>query len=569
MKFSQSYLPTYRDAPSDAEVVSHQKLVQAGYIRKVGLGIFDLLPLGIRSVQKIEKIVREEMNKSGAQEVLMPHMVPSELWEESGRWNKYGKELLRIRDRHEREYCFGPTHEEVICEMVRNEASSYRHYPFNLYQIQTKFRDEIRPRFGLMRGREFIMKDAYSFHTDSSDLDREYDVMFKTYQNIFERLGLAFKAVEADNGSIGGSGSHEFMVLADTGEDAIANCHTCDYAANLEKAVTKHEASSSSDHPAMETIDTPDQKTIEEVCQFLKINPKDTIKSLLYKTDDSWTMLCLPGNKQVSDIKLGNVTNANELRLASHEEVLEVLGVATGSLSPVGLKTDVKIIYDESLKRESSYTAGANESGKHLKNVVIGRDLEIKEYHDFTEILEGDTCPRCEKGKLEILRGIEVGHIFKLGDLYSKSMNVSFLNKEGKSEFPVMGCYGIGITRVLAACVEQNHDDKGMMCPKAIAPFDIHLLTMGPEEELTTAASDIYKSLTENGFDVLWDDRDERAGVKFNDADLMGNPLHIVIGRKSLAKGEVEYKIRKTGERGTLPLNDVLNQVKQVWETVS
>lgn len=569
MRYSQAFIPTLRQAPSDAEVVSHKLLMRAGMIRKVAMGIYDFLPLGLRSLKKIENIVREEMDRAGAQEVSMPHLVPAELWQESCRWQKYGKELLRIEDRHEREYCFGPTHEEVVCDMVRHDLKSWRDYPVHLYQIQTKFRDEIRPRFGLMRGREFLMKDGYSFHTTEEDLDREYRVMYKTYSRIFERCGLASKAVQADSGAIGGSMSQEFMVLADTGEDAIASCSSCDYAANLEKAAARFNTTEGPATSAVQEIQTPNQKSIEDVSNFLKIKPAQMIKTLLYRSDNTYIAVCVTGDRDVNEIKLKNALNAQELRLASDAEIFETTGVPTGFLGPVGLKNGVKIVYDASLAALTSGGAtGANRKDYHLINVCPKRDLKIASYADVASVVAGDSCPLCDTGKLQILRGIEVGHIFKLGKKYSEAMKVAYLDQAGKEQIVTMGCYGIGVSRTLAASVEQNHDANGICWPRAIAPYEILILTMGPEEPLTVAAEKLHTALAEIKIEALWDDRDERAGVKFNDADLIGIPLQIVIGKKSLEKGEIEYKIRRTGEKGTLPIAEAAIRIKELLNKV-
>lgn len=565
MKISKSFIPTLRQAPNDAEVISHKLLLRAGMIRKVTSGIYEWLPLGYRVLRKIENIVREEMNAAGSQEVHLPHMVPAELWQESSRWEKYGKELLRIKDRHERDYCFGPTHEEVICDMVRGEVNSYKQYPFNLYQIQTKFRDEIRPRFGLVRGREFLMKDAYSFHTTDEDLDREYENMFQTYMKIFNRCNLASKAVEADSGAIGGSSSHEFMVLAQTGEDAIASCKNCDYAANVEKATFKILPQKETPQSQPEKIHTPNLKSIEDVAKFLKVSKKEMIKSLIYKVDEEYVMVCLTGNREVSDIKLGNLfTNADEVRLASDSEISEILDLPVGFVGPKDINKDIKIIYDKSLQTTANGILGANEKDYHIKNVHLNSELNITEYQDVSVVLEKDPCPKCDSGALEILRGIEVGHIFKLGKRYSQPMKVTFLDKDGKEQTATMGTYGIGVSRTLAAAVEQNHDDFGIIWPKAIAPFDLQLMTMGPEENLQVVAEKLYTDFQNAGLSVLFDDRDERAGVKFKDADLIGNPLQIIIGKKSLANNEIEFKIRKTNEKGKLPLENVVAEVKKM-----
>jgi prolyl-tRNA synthetase len=568
MKFSNAFIPTQRQAPNDAEVVSHKLLVRAGMIRKVAMGIYDFLPLGLRSLDKIENIVREEMNRADAQEVAMPHLVPAELWQESGRWQQYGKELLRIEDRHEREYCFGPTHEEVVCEMVRHELKSYRDYPKHLYQIQTKFRDEVRPRFGLMRGREFLMKDGYSFHANEECLDREYRKMHATYLRIFERCGLAGKAVQADSGAIGGSVSQEFMILAETGEDAIASCPACDYAANIEKAECRHGEAGGEIPPALAEVHTPGRKTIDEVTKFLNVDAARMIKTLLYRVDDRYVIACVAGNREINEVKLKNALNAQELRLASDSEIFETTGVPTGFLGPVGIKPGLLVVYDFSVRGIVSAVTGANKKDHHLTGVHPARDLKAERFFDVASVTEGDACPKCEGGKLKILRGIEVGHIFKLGKKYAEPMGVRFLDEHGKEQVATMGCYGIGVSRTLAACVEQHHDDAGIVWPRAAAPYEVLVLTMGPEEPLKTAGEKLYRELAERGVDVAWDDREERAGVKFNDADLIGFPLQVILGKRGLEKGEAEYKIRRTGEKGSFPLAEAVEKVKSLLETL-
>ncbi len=578
MKFTQSFIPTLRQAPADAEVISHKLLVRAGLIRKVTSGIYEWLPLGLRALRKLEAIVRDELDRAGCQEVFMPHMVPAELWQESLRWQKYGKELLRIKDRHEREYCFGPTHEEVIVDMVRGLTTSYKNFPLNLYQIQTKFRDEIRPRFGLMRGREFLMKDGYSFHTSSEDLDREYQNMHQAYLNIFKRAGLECRAVDADTGAIGGSSSHEFMVLADTGEDTIAVCQPCQYAANLEKATRQYKKPTSAlnaDQNAIQEVLTPQKKSIEDVAQFLKITPDILAKTLIFKCDNQYAVIVLAGNRDVNDIKLGHVLKGDEVRLATESEVLALTGVPVGFLGPVGLIDLIKkhsgqsvvMYYDHSLNENEIYACGANKADFHVTSVSLTRDLNAElslaqgKFIDVASVQNGDQCPQCA-GALKLVRGIEVGHIFKLGTRYSEPMKLSYLDQEGKSQTVIMGTYGVGVGRALASSVEQNHDDKGIIWPLSIAPYQVNLISTDVSENIVATADKIYGELLNQRIDVLWDDRDERAGVKFNDADLIGLPLQIVIGKKGLEKGIVEYKVRATGERGEWPLADVVTCIK-------
>lgn len=575
MKFSNAFIKTLREAPADAEVKSHQLLVRAGFIRKVAAGIYEYMPFGLRSLRKVEAIIRDELNKAGCQEVFLPHLVPAELWQESGRWQKYGAELLRLKDRHQREYCFGPTHEEVICDLVRATLSSYKSLPMHLYQIQTKVRDEIRPRFGLMRGREFLMKDSYSFHSGYDDLDREYQKMYQVYLNIFKRCGLDCRAVEADTGAIGGSSSHEFMVLAETGEDVIASCQQCQYAANIEKATFRINATKSKTKDSHQQISTPGVKSIENVSTFLKIKPSSMIKTLVYKADDLFLIVCLAGDREVSDIKLGHVVDAELIRLAQDVEVEALTGVPVGFLGPVGLETIIckkssttkfKIIYDRSILECGDSVTGANVVDYHLVHVNFERDLGLNSDSnlslcDVSVVKESDPCPACDAGKLKLIRGIEVGHIFKLGDRYSKPMKVNYLDREGKDQNTIMGTYGIGVGRTMASSIEQNHDEKGIIWPKAIAPYEVCLLTLDSTDELNALVAQLYSGLQAKGIDVMWDERDERAGVKFNDADLIGYPLQIVIGKRGYDKKEIEFKVRRTGEKGTFSIEGALQAI--------
>lgn len=583
MKYTQSLFKTLREAPSDAEVVSHQLLVRAGFIRKVAVGIYELLPMGLRSLRKVEAIVRDELNKAGCQEVFLPHLVPAELWQESGRWQKYGPELLRIKDRHNREYCFGPTHEEVMCDLVRSMLSSYKALPQHLYQIQTKFRDEIRPRFGLMRGREFLMKDSYSFHESFEDLDREYQKMYQVYLNIFKRSGLHCRAVDADTGAIGGSSSHEFMVLAETGEDVIAACNTCHYAANIEKANRRltMNATKSSESSPREVL-TPNQKTIEQVSQFLKIKPQQMIKTLVFKADELFVVLCLAGDREVSEVKLGHLVTADVIRMAGDDEVMELTGVPVGYLGPVGLearirtrndKVPFKIFYDRSVLEIGEAATGANLADHHLTHVDLARDLGITEESnlslcDISSVRSGDGCPTCTGGVLNLIRGIEVGHIFKLGDRYSKPMKVNYLDKNGKDQHTIMGTYGIGVGRTMASSVEQNHDDKGIIWPRAIAPYEVCVISLDETDEIFGICNNLLSSFQEHKIDAIWDDRDERAGIKFNDADLVGYPLQIILGKRALEKGQIEYKIRKSGEKGFLPVEASIEAWKEILKSL-
>ncbi len=555
-------LPTLKESPADADVVSLKLMMRAGMIRKVAAGIYNLLPMGVRVIGRVEAIVREEMNRAGAQEVRMPMVVPSELWKESRRWDEYGKELLRLKDRHDREFCLGPTHEEVITDMVRREVRSYRELPMNLYQIQTKFRDEIRPRFGLMRGREFTMKDAYSFHGDDESADKEYRNMYDAYCRIFERCGLEFRPVEADTGNIGGSFSHEFMVLADTGEDAIAACDSCSYAANVERAEARMRSPQSTTEQAKmpEKVATPGKKSVEEVSAFLKVSPARLIKTLIYETDKGVVAVLVAGDDELNEIKLKRAIGAGFAALASEQIVVEATNAPSGFAGPVGLKT--RIIADFNVRGMSSAVTGANAPDAHLVNVNAGRDFEA-EYFDLKIAREGDGCPRCASGVLSIRRGIEVGHIFKLGTKYSEAMKATFLDEEGKERLMIMGCYGIGIGRTAAAAIEQNHDQYGIIWPTSLSPFDCEALPVNVRDEKTIkAANGIYDSLKEAGLDALIDDRDERAGVKFKDADLIGIPIRITIGEKNLKDGLVELKLRKTGEVRLIKLEEAVQEVK-------
>lgn len=568
MLYSRYFIPTLKETPSDAEVISHQLMLRAGMIRKLAAGIYNYLPLGLRSIRKFENIVREEMNRADAIEMLMPSVQPAELWQESGRWTFYGKELLRFKDRKDTEFCMGPTHEEVITDMVRREIKSYRQMPVNFYQIQTKFRDEIRPRFGLMRGREFIMKDAYSFDVDSAAADISYDKMYTAYMRIFERCGLNFRAVEADTGSIGGSSSHEFMVLADSGEDAIVSCDSCRYAANIEKAESRPQMSvSMDDHlPILKTA-TPDMKAIVDVASFLGLSADRTIKALVYCSDSAdFVMALLRGDHELNEIKLKNILGWNDIRMATEEEVQRITGSPTGFLGPVGInKEKIAIIADFIVRGMTNSVIGANEKDTHYTNANLTRDFDVDRFVDLRNVQAGDGCPRCESGRLEIWRGIEVGHVFKLGTKYSKALNASYLDAEGKEQIIFMGCYGIGIGRTVAAAIEQNHDDNGIIFPLPIAPFHCSVVAINAKDKGVMAASEeIYLKLERFGVETLFDDRDERPGVKFKDNDLIGIPLRIVVGSKGLADGKVEVKIRATGEVLSLPIEDAIEKVRQL-----
>ncbi len=570
MLYSRYFIPTVKETPSDAEVISHQLMLRAGMIRKLSAGIYNYLPMGLRSIRKFENIVREEMNKADAIEMLMPSVQPAELWQESGRWAFYGKELLRFKDRKDAEFCMGPTHEEVITDMVRREIKSYRQMPINFYQIQTKFRDEIRPRFGLMRGREFIMKDAYSFDVDSAAADSSYDKMYNAYMRIFERCGLNFRAVEADTGSIGGSSSHEFMVLADSGEDAIVSCDACRYAANVEKAESRamHQNIASKPLPIQKTA-TPDMKTIADVAAFVGMTSDQTIKTLIYCSDtDEFVMALLRGDHELNEIKLKNSLGWNDIKMASEEDILRLTGSPVGFLGPVGLKEELLVVADLLVENMLNTVVGANEKDMHYCNANPGRDFTPDRFIDIRNVVAGDGCPRCDEGKLEVWRGIEVGHVFKLGTKYSQALNATYLDANGKEQVIFMGCYGIGIGRTVAAAIEQNHDENGIIFPIPIAPFQCSVVAINAKDKGVMAESEeIYFKLEKLGIEVLFDDRDERPGVKFKDNDLIGIPLRIVVGSKGLAEGKVEVKIRATGEVLSLPIEEAITRVQMIVES--
>ncbi|GAB6043199.1 proline--tRNA ligase [Endothiovibrio diazotrophicus] len=566
MRVSRFPFATLKETPADAEVVSHQLMMRAGMIRKLAAGVYTWMPLGLRVLRKVEGVVREEMNRAGAMEVLMPAVQPAELWQESGRWEKYGPELLRINDRHHRDFCFGPTHEEVITDLVRGELKSYKQLPVNYYQIQTKFRDEIRPRFGVMRAREFVMKDAYSFHLDQDSLDDTYRVMFETYSRIFQRLGLDFRPVNADTDSIGGALSHEFHVLAESGEDAIAFSDGSDYAANVELAEAVAPAG---ERPApaagMAKVETPNQKTIEEVSGFLKVDPKQTVKTLLVNgvEEGSVVALCLRGDHELNAIKAEKLQPVAEpLTLASEEAIRAHCGAGAGSIGPVGLK--VPVLVDRAAAHLADFVCGANEDGFHLSGVNWERDVKEPVVVDIRNVVEGDPSPDGQ-GRLSIARGIEVGHIFQLGDKYSAALNATVLDEEGKARVMSMGCYGIGVSRVVAAAIEQNHDEQGIAWPESMAPFQISLLPMGlgRSERVRETAERLYRELTEAGFEVLFDDRDQRPGVMFADHELIGIPRRVVVGDRGLGKGEVEYKGRRDAESRNIPLADLMTFLQE------
>ena len=561
MYLSKFQLTTLKETPSDAEITSHQLMLRAGLIRKLASGLYTWLPLGLRIMRKVENIVREEMDNCGALEVLMPAVQPSELWQESGRWEQYGPELLRMKDRHGREFCFGPTHEEIITDLARKELSSYKQLPVTYYQIQTKFRDEVRPRFGVMRAREFIMKDAYSFHSNQQSLQETYDLMYQTYSNIFTRLGLEFRAVMADSGSIGGNSSHEFHVLADSGEDAIAFSSDGDYAANVERAET---LPATTPRPAanadMATVDTPDQHSIEDISQFLSVPASQCLKTLLVEGSEEGSVvaLILRGDHELNEIKAEHLDEvASPLSFASDEQIKKVAGCSAGSLGPVGL--NIKVIADYAAVQCADFVCGANEDGKHLTGVNWERDCALPEAADLRNIVEGDVSPD-GKGTLSIVRGIEVGHIFQLGQKYSEAMNATVLDENGKATVMTMGCYGIGVTRIVASAIEQNHDDNGIIWPASLAPFDVAIapINMQKSDEVRDAATKLYDELTAAGLDVLLYDEKARLGGMLADLDLIGIPHRVVIGDRGLKENKVEYKKRDAEETQDIAVDEIV-----------
>jgi prolyl-tRNA synthetase len=570
MRASQFLIATIKETPADAEVISHQLMLRAGMIRKLATGLYTWLPMGLRVLRKVEAIIREEMNNSGAMEVLMPVAQPAELWQESGRWEQYGAELLRFNDRHGRDFCLGPTHEEVITDLIRNEIKSYKQLPATFYQVQTKFRDEIRPRFGVMRSREFIMKDAYSFHNDQESLPATYDVMHAAYSRIFTRLGLDFRPVIADTGSIGGSGSHEFHVLASSGEDDIAFSDTSDYAANVEMAEA---ISPAGERPApsqtLDKVATPNTHTIDEVSSLLNLKAEQVLKTLIvYGEEDEngkqdLIALVLRGDHQLNEIKAEKIAGlASPLTFASEEDIVAELGCKPGSIGPTGLR--IRVIADRSAAHCADFACGANEDGFHLTGSNWNRDAQFTDIADIRNVVEGDPSPDGQ-GSLLIKRGIEVGHIFQLGTKYSEALNASVLNENGKDQIMTMGCYGIGVTRVVASAIEQNNDDKGILWPAAIAPFEIAIvpLNMQKSERVREQADKLYSTLRGLGYDVLLDDRNERPGVKFADMELIGIPHRIVIGDRGLDNGMLEYKNRRASDNEDIAIDDIIDFVQQ------
>ncbi len=556
MRFSRGFLPTLKEAPAEAEVVSHKLMVRSGMIRRLAAGVYTLLPLGVRVQRKVEQILREELNRAGAQEVFLPTLNPAELWQKTGRWEAYGKELIRLKDRHERDFCLGPTHEEVVTDLVAREVRSYRDLPLNLYQIQTKFRDEIRPRFGVMRGREFTMKDGYSFDRDEAGAERSYEEMVEVYTRIFRRCGLKFSAVEADSGAIGGSFSHEFMVMADTGEEAITVCDSCGYAANVEKSPVRLKLPEN-EEGELKKVHTPGAHTIEEVAEFFSLPAYRMVKTLLYVADGEPVAALIPGHRGLNEIKLKNALDALDIELADSETVEKLTNSEVGFAGPVGL-SNVRLVADSSIENSGGLIVGANQTDYHYTGVREGRDFAANKFADLTVAQEGDACPICEAG-LSIRRGIEVGHVFKLGCKYSESLDATYQDENGETHTIVMGCYGIGVGRTVAAAIEQNHDEDGIIWPTPIAPYHVDIIPVRVDDETMKVCEHIYDSLEFTGLDVVLDDRDERPGVKFKDADLMGFPYKAVIGPRGLKEGKIEIKSRKTGETQLVAMNEAVS----------
>ena len=565
MKQSKTFIPTLREVPSDAEVKSHKQLLRAGFIRQNASGIYSYLPLAKRVLTKIEQIIREEMEAIHSIELLMPALQSAELWQQSGRWDAYGAELMRLKDRHNRDFALGATHEEVITTLVQDEIKSYKKLPLTLFQIQTKFRDEKRPRFGLLRGREFIMKDAYSFHATKESLDETYGDMYRAYSNIFSRLGLNYRAVIADAGTIGGSGTHEFMVLSEIGEDTIAYSDRSDYAANIEMAEVKVDYTHSTDPvKEVEKIPTPGQKTIEEVANFLEVDSSTIIKSLVFNVDGELIVVLARGDHEVNEIKLKNALGATTVELASEKDIQDLIGCAPGSIGPVKLPIEVKVIADNAILSIRNGVTGANEDGFHLINVNPERDFAIDRYEDIRFIQVGDPSPDGQ-GVIQFAEGIEVGHIFKLGTTYSTKMNATFLDDQGKAQPFIMGCYGIGVSRILATVAEQFQDDKGFVWPKQLTPYDVHVIPVNIKDEVQAQlAEELYGVLKSYRYDVLFDDRVERPGVKFADADLIGLPVRITIGKKA-SDGIVEVKFRYTGETVEWAKEEVVDHLNEFF----
>jgi len=565
MRASRFFIATQKEAPADAELISHKLMVRAGLIKKLGNGLYSWMPLGLRVLRKVEAIVRDEMNKAGALELLMPAIQPKELWDETGRWAVFGPQMLKIKDRHDRDFCFGPTHEEVITDIVRREINSYKQLPINLYQIQTKFRDEIRPRFGVMRAREFMMKDAYSFHTDFESLQQTYAQMYQTYSNIFTRLGLKFRAVKADSGAIGGEGSQEFHVLADSGEDALAYCENSDYAANVELAEALPEANTrAAPSHALKEVETPKQTQCEDVAKLLGISIEHTVKAIALVANEKFYLALLRGDHTLNEVKVGKLTGLADFRFATEEEIRANLNCPPGFIGPVGVGSNVTVIADKTVAIMSDFVCGANKPKYHLSGVNFGRDLpEPSLVADIRNVMEGDASPD-GKGKLSLCRGIEVGHIFQLRTKYAQAMNATYLDENGQSQVMEMGCYGIGVSRIVGAAIEQGSDEKGIIFPLSMAPFELVICPIGMDksEQVKNTANQLYEDCKNAGLDVLLDDRGERPGVMFAESDLMGIPHRIVVGERGLAEGKVEYKARSAAEAQNLLVTEVIEFIK-------
>lgn len=569
MLASRLYSPTLRELPADAVVVSHQYMLKAGMMRKVGNGIYSFLPLAWRSIQKVEKIIREEINKTGAQEIMMPIVQPAELWQKTGRWDVFGPEMFKLKDRNDREYCLGPTHEELVTSLIQMDTTSYKQLPVSVYQIQNKYRDEKRPRFGLMRSREFIMKDGYTFDADEEGLDKQYKLMYDAYSRIFTRCGLTFRPVIADSGAIGGSGSHEFEVLADSGEADIVYCENCDFAANIEAVDPLTIKSDIHNDKEKEIVETPGQHTIEMVCDFLHAPVKQSVKAVVYNVDGLVVLAMVRGDHEVNETKIQHIYNAINVDMASDEDLKKV-GLTAGYISPIGLKRtkEFDILVDPTVMEMQDACCGANEKDKHYIHVNPARDFKDVRVETIRQIEEGDACPHCG-GKIVRCRGIEVGQVFKLGTKYSEALHATFLDNQGKSHPFVMGCYGIGVTRTVAASIEQNHDADGIIWPVAIAPYEVVIVPANNKsEEVMTAAQKLYDSMEDSRDEVVLDDRNERAGIKFKDADLIGYPVRVTIGKKWQQSGSVEIKIRRSGEVVEVPLEEAKDKVLEILQTL-
>ncbi|NSB11841.1 proline--tRNA ligase [Clostridium beijerinckii] len=563
MKMSNMLISTLREVPAEAEIDSHKLMLRAGMIRKMAAGVYNYMPLGLKVLKKVEDIIREEMNAAGAQEFLASAIIPAELWQESGRWDAYGAEMFRLKDRGDRDFCLGPTHEEVFTDIARNEIKSYKQLPLNLYQIQTKYRDERRPRFGVMRSREFVMKDAYSFDKDQVGLDLAYDKMHDAYVKIFNRCGLDAKCVAADSGAIGGSNSAEFMVKSEVGEDDVVFCSECNYAANIEKASSPAEKELKQEFKEINKVETPNTKTIDELVKFFGTNEKNFAKTILFNADGKIVAVMVRGDREINEVKVSNaIGEVINLDLASSEDVKKATGAEIGFAGPIGIKVDMLLV-DEEVANMYNFIVGANETGYHINNVNYGRDFEGV-IGDYRNVTEGEKCPVCG-GKVTIARGTEVGHIFKLGTKYSEAMNAKFIDEDGKEKPFIMGCYGIGVTRTMASIIEQHHDENGIVWPLSVAPYHVSVIPVNvKDEEQARIANEIYEKLTSAGIEVLLDDRNERAGVKFKDSELMGIPMRITVGKK-ISDGEIEFKLRD-GEMEVIKIEDVYNIIKGEFE---